>query len=257
MRLGWVALITLVACAETRGSRWMAEPLPPIDLPPLPGAAPPRVPAPRAVRDESQDAPAQADAPRVGRSLGTFRNTYYDFPREESFTGAKVSLRSADCTEIAAVARGFHDAVCVQGSGRLARGATVSFAKRDCACAEICPRTSQKICFEALDPVKFPFGRGSLGQAITPLVTVAVDAAVVDLGTPLYVPAFAGIAPEEGASPLDGCFRAEDRGIRVRGNHVDVFTGDPRVTARLNGLVPSNQGVEVFVDAPACARLRR
>lgn len=237
----------------------MSEPLPPVDFPSMPGPATARPIEGR--RREAPDAVPSASPPhaegRGGRSLGTFRNTYYDFPREDAFEGAGVALMSASCTKIATVARGFHDAVCVQGSGRLKTGATVSFAKRDCACAELCPRTAQKICFEALDAAKFPFGRGSLGQAITPLVTVAVDASVVPLGTPLYLPAFDGLALEEGAPPHDGCFRAEDRGSRVVGSHVDVFTGDPSVTKLLNARVPSNLGVDVFVDTPRCATLRR
>ncbi len=63
----------------------------------------------------------------------------------------------------------------MQGSGRLGAGQTVSFAKRDCACAAVCPRTGQKICFERLDPARFPSGRGASGGPITPLRTVAVD----------------------------------------------------------------------------------
>jgi 3D (Asp-Asp-Asp) domain-containing protein len=189
------------------------------------------------------------DEPR-GEGGALFRNTYYDFPREGA--GAKAaSIFDAACVEIAQVTQDFHDRVCVQGSGRLASGATVSFAKRDCACASACPRTGQKICFERLDPARFPHGRGATGRPITPLRTVAVDTSVIPLGAAIFIPEFAGVPRPDGATH-DGCFVAEDRGLKVTGRQVDVFTGDPAATTRYNALVPSNQGVHVRVNDPRC-----
>ena len=181
-----------------------------------------------------------------------FRNTYYDFPAEGA--GAKdATLYDAACKPITTVPRDFHDRVCVQGSGRLASGRTVSFAKRDCACADICPRTNQKICFEALDPAKFPTGRGATGKPITPLKTIAVDSTVIPLGTPVYVADFAGL-PRPDGTKHDGCFLAEDRGTRVIGRQIDVFTGDPSVTAQWNKLVPSNRGVRGSLNDAKCPK---
>ncbi len=192
-----------------------------------------------------------------GKILGTFRNTYYDFPSEPEHGGPPVPLMNAKCEPIAKVPRGFFEAVCVQGSGALASGGTVSFAKRDCACAEICPRTNQRICFDALDKKAFPWGRGASGTPITPLRSVAADTQVLPMGTVLYIPELDGAArdSEEGAS--DGCFVVEDRGLKVQGEHVDIFTGHPARTAALNAEVPSNRGVTIVVDAPKCAHLRR
>lgn len=190
-----------------------------------------------------------------GRVVGTFRNTYYDFPSERAFDGKTTPLMNASCQPIADVPRAFYEAVCVQGSGSLARGGTVSFAKRDCACAEVCPRTGQRICFEALDPGRYPWGRGAAGTPITPLRSVAADTTVLPMGTVLYVPELEG-APRSDGGASDGCFVVEDRGLKVAGNHVDFFTGDPRQTALLNQRVPSNQGVTVIVDSPRCARAR-
>jgi len=179
-----------------------------------------------------------------------FRNTYYDFPREGA--GAKeATIFDASCAVIAKVTQDFHDRVCVQGSGRLEAGATVSFAKRDCACAAVCPRTGQKLCFERLDPALFPHGRGATGRAITPFRTVAVDSTVIPLGTPIYVPEFVGL-PRPDGKPHDGCFVAEDRGLKVVGRQIDVFTGDPAQTSRWNALLPSNHGVHVTPNDPRC-----
>jgi len=182
-----------------------------------------------------------------------FRNTYYDFPAEDA--GKKTAaVFDASCAQIAAVTQAFHDKVCLQGSGRLSTGETISFAKRDCTCAAVCPKSGQKICFEKLDPVKFPSGRGSLGTAIVPLRTVAVDPAVIPMGSILYIPEFEGL-PRADGTKHDGCFIAEDRGSKVVGRHVDLFTGDPAVTAKWNQLMPSNEGVHVEIDAPQCAGL--
>jgi 3D (Asp-Asp-Asp) domain-containing protein len=145
--------------------------------------------------------------------------------------------------------------VCVQGSGILSSGSTVSFAKRDCECASICPRTQQRICFDELDPKSYPWGRGATGRAITPELTVAVDSDVIPLETPIYIPEFDGVPrSRDGRATHDGCFIAQDRGVRVKGNHVDLFTGQRSVTELWNALVPSNKGVTVVLDSPRCAR---
>jgi 3D (Asp-Asp-Asp) domain-containing protein len=197
------------------------------------------------------------DTAKVGRGASfaasteaLFRNTYYDFPREGA--GAKAAtIFDASCAEIAKVTQDFHDRVCVQGSGRIESGATVSFAKRDCSCAAECPRTGQKICFERLDAARFPHGRGATGRPITPMRTVAVDAAVIPLGTLIFVPEFVGL-PRPDGSRHDGCFVAEDRGLKVVGQQIDVFTGDPALTTRWNALLPSNRGVHVTQNDPRC-----
>lgn len=181
-----------------------------------------------------------------------FRNTYYDFPVEGA--GAKdAAVFDASCKEIAKVTRDFHDRVCVQGSGKLSTGSTVSFAKRGCDCAALCPRTGHKICFEALDPAKFPNGRGAMGKPITPLRTIAVDSAIIPLGTAVYVADFVGM-PRPDGTKHDGCFVAEDRGTRVIGRQIDVFTGDPAVTVQWNKLVPSNKGVRVSLNDAKCKK---
>jgi 3D (Asp-Asp-Asp) domain-containing protein len=204
---------------------------------------------PEVVRERSRKEPL------AGKVLGTFRNTYYDFPSEADGTGELVSLRDARCGVIGEVPRSFYEAVCVQGSGILKTGRPVSFAKRDCECAEVCPRTGQKICYAELDPLKFPWGRGALGTPITPLLTVAVDDTIVPMGTAIYIPEFDGLPVDAARSSIhDGCFISQDRGLRVKGQHVDVFTGFRATTELWNRLVPSNQGVTVVVESPKCAR---
>ena len=143
----------------------------------------------------------------------------------------------------------------MQGSGTLNDGSTVSFAKRDCDCADVCPRSGQKICFDQLDRSRYPWGRGATGKPITPLLTVAMDTSVVPLGTPIYIPEFDGVPRDADRDSFhDGCFIVQDRGMKVTGKHVDVFTGHHAITELWNHLVPSNKGVTVVLDSPHCAR---
>jgi len=274
-----LVLVTLFGCS-TAGSTWIAEPLvaeePPLvtpeDAPAESEAPPPRgqlrtIAIGNGTDTEPPPAPSESGGPTAavtatggGRSLGTFRNTYYDFPSESEFDaenidGGTTTLFNRECKAIGKVPTGFYEAVCVQGSGTLKRGATVSFARRDCDCAAVCPRTSQKICFDELDARAFPWGRGATGKAITPLLTVAVDSEVIPLGTAIYVPELAGLPRDTGGGSLhDGCFVAQDRGLKVQGKHIDVFMGDRALTTLWNRRVPSNRGVTVVVDSPRCAR---
>src|SRR5690606_15327288 len=89
--------------------------------------------------------PQRGRAPSYAERLGVFRNTDYDFPAERDFTGTATALMNATCKPIAEVPRPLFEALCVPGSGTLRSGPTVSFAKRDCARAEVCPRTGQKL----------------------------------------------------------------------------------------------------------------
>ncbi|HMJ16620.1 MAG TPA: 3D domain-containing protein [Polyangiaceae bacterium] len=259
---------SLLFGCTTAGSTWMAQPLPGSEesFPEERSAyatAPVRRPAPRQearVLSEDSTSPREVAARAApmkleGRVLEGFRNTYYDFPAEAEFTGETVSLKDAQCRTIRGVPRGFYEAVCVQGSGTLQSGKTVSFAKRDCECAEVCAKTQQKICFDELDARQYPWGRGATGQAITPLLTVAVDSDVIPLHTPIYIPEYDGL-PRDGSQSAfhDGCFIAQDRGLRVKGQHVDIFTGETALTRLWNQMVPSNRGVTLVLDSPRCAR---
>ncbi len=192
------------------------------------------------------------DGPVDGRLAGVFRNTYYDFPNEVDFSGPATPLMNQECKVIRRVPRGFHEAVCVQGSGILATGTTVSFAKRNCRCARTCTKTGQRICFDALDRRRFPWGRGAQGKPIVPLRSVAVDSDVIPLGTPIYILELDGIPRKPGGVAHDGCFVADDRGMNVQGKHVDIFTGNAKVTAHFNSVVPSNTGVHVYIGTARC-----
>jgi 3D (Asp-Asp-Asp) domain-containing protein len=261
--------VWIASCGST-GSAWVAQPPGAGSAPGdprsfEPPAARPSAVTPRGVkrildtepRDEaSESAPGSAgEEPPSGVELGSFRNTYYNFPNERDYRGPSAELFDSQCQPLAKVPRTFHDTLCVQGSGSLASGHTVSFARRNCQCARTCPRSGQKICFATLDRDAFPWGRGAMGSAIVPLRSVAVDISVIPLGTPLFIPEFVGLPLDRtGQETHDGCFLAEDRGIQVIGQHVDIFTGAVAMTKLWDGLVPTNRGVTVYIDSPHCPR---
>ena len=268
LRFGF--LLPAFAACSTAGSTWMAEPLTAADDSLAATETPPSLyeererGEPVRIRtlgtgignDETVVTPAVGAPIAGGRALGTFRNTYYDFPSEADYEGAPLELMNQSCKTIARVPQTFFEALCVQGSGNLRRGATVSFAKRDCDCAPVCAKTGQKICFDELDAREYPWGRGATGKPITPLLTVAVDPKVIPMGTALYVPELDGLPRDvNGSGSHDGCFIAQDKGLAVVGNHVDFFTGHKDLTALWNRRVPSNRGVTVVLDSPRCARV--
>lgn len=279
IRVPAAALIALVLlCTGCRGSRdWVApteSPAPiqwdepgwqksqPRVVPAEKTAAPTQAkttlePSPAAPKSQPATASSTTLLQLKGRPQGQlFRNTYYDFPVEPSYLerGPTKRVYNSQCKPIRTVSAAFHDALCVQGSGRLSSGETLSFARRDCACAALCPRTNQKICFDRLDKKRFPWGRGASGRAITPMRSVAVDSAVIPLGTPIFLPDLVGLRSPTG-SQHDGCFLAEDRGLKVRGRHIDIFTGSPAATRHYNHAWPSNRGVRVIVGAAKCRYL--
>ena len=74
-----------------------------------------------------------------------------------------------------------------------------------------------------------PFGDGAGGYQVVPFRTIAVDTRVIPLGTVVYIPAARGVPitlPSGRKVVHDGYFFASDRGGSIRGNHIDVFTGE-------------------------------
>jgi 3D (Asp-Asp-Asp) domain-containing protein len=68
------------------------------------------------------------------------------------------------------------------------------------------------------------FGDGTQGYKLVPWRTVAVDPKIVAFGTLLFVPDAVGQKMPDG-SIHDGFFFAADEGGKIRGWHIDVFTG--------------------------------
>jgi membrane-bound lytic murein transglycosylase A len=72
---------------------------------------------------------------------------------------------------------------------------------------------------------------GSLGAALTPLASIAVDARIHALGAPFYVAA-------DGPDPVHGLMIAEDTGGAIRGGpRADIFFGFGADAERRAGLM--------------------
>lgn len=76
--------------------------------------------------------------------------------------------------------------------------------------------------------VDAPFGLGTNGFKLVPFRTIAVDPAVIPIGSVLYVESAKGVKfiNASGVEEIhDGNFFAADVGGAIKGNHIDVFTG--------------------------------
>jgi hypothetical protein len=110
-------------------------------------------------------------------------------------------------------------------------------------------------CFQQIDPVEYPFGRGAGARTLLPFKSVAVDPRLIRLGEPLYLPELDGIRLPDG-SIHDGCVRADDVGGAIKGRHLDFFA----VTfANYRMVIEQLLGVGFatpHIEAPRCEYLR-
>ena len=71
----------------------------------------------------------------------------------------------------------------------------------------------------------------------------ATDPSVIPFGTTLYAKDWDGkvvaSAGDVAGRTLDGCFRADDRGSKIKGTHVDIFAGSKAMQKALEGIFPS------------------
>jgi 3D (Asp-Asp-Asp) domain-containing protein len=196
-------------------------------------------------------APAPADV-LAGRTLGAFKLTFYHLARETE--RGEVPLFGTQCGVLARTSRRFHDELATEGAGLLADGRLLNFERR-CPCALPAP-DGERLCYAEVPRAQFPWGRGATRPGghftLQPFRSVAVDPAVVALGTVLYIPQLAGLEFPPG-NVTNGCFRAEDTGRAVRGRHLDVFVGRPDWYRTLQRIRPL-RSITVYRDSRRCAR---
>lgn len=196
--------------------------------------------------------------PELGAYLGTMWNTYCYLAMESDYSGPDDTiLYDANCAPIAQVPAEFSDDVCIEGSGRLADGRVINYA-RTCNCGRTCP-TGGIVCYQVLDATNYPWGMGSASNPLEPLRSWAVDSSLIARGTLLYAQQFDGVMiPEHdglGGFVHDGCFRADDVGGWIQGNHFDFFAGTHDMWIALEAIFPTHSNFDVY-EAPArCAHL--
>lgn len=72
------------------------------------------------------------------------------------------------------------------------------------------------------------YGLGVRNYRLQPYRTIAVDPAIIPVGTVLFVPSLRGksmILPNGDRVTHDGYLFAGDKGSAIQGNHIDIFTG--------------------------------
>ncbi len=193
-----------------------------------------------------------------GQRVGTMWVTYYYLAREADHSGAAdTTLYDASCAAIAKVPAAFADAVCVEGSGQLADGRVINYA-RSCSCGRPCP-TGGTVCYAVLDKARYPWGMGAASNALAPLRSVAVDKGVVAVGTVLYAEQWDGVAIPAvdglGGFTHDGCLRADDVGGAIQGLHYDFFAGTRAMWLALEKLHKTRSDFTVYQQGGRCAYL--
>jgi 3D (Asp-Asp-Asp) domain-containing protein len=222
-------------------------------------------PVDAAVSDAADDTTSPVDVgtpdtrdPGRGTLLGDVWITYYFKAVEEDYPGvANTTLYDDMCRPIADVSAAFSDVICIEGSGRLSDGRVLNYAST-CSCGRPCP-TGGIICYQDLDATRFPWGLGNRGNALEPLRWWATDRSFIASGTILYSPDWDGVAIPDvdgiGDYVHDGCFRADDVGGAIDGNHVDVFAGTRSMWLALESIHPTRTNITVYENPPRCAHL--
>lgn len=192
--------------------------------------------------------------PGKGTSLGTFQNTYYYVANEGEYSGAKnTTLFGPGCSVLTTVSASFASAACIEGTAQLADDRVINYHS-PCSCTG----NPCSYCWSVMG-ANAPWGLGSRNNALEPLISWAVDTAIIPQGTVLYVEEWDGMAiPRKGqlgGFTHDGCFRADDVGGAIKGNRMDIFAGTPEMWRALEGLFPTRTNAVVYKDSPRCAHL--
>jgi 3D (Asp-Asp-Asp) domain-containing protein len=196
-------------------------------------------------------------APLVPEPVGTLWNTFYYLANEADHgAAADAPLYDASCELLGQVPQVFHDDLCIEGSGILADGRVLNFARgctEDCFFALPCGRKRYKICYQELDPAQYPWGMGSRHRVLRPDVSIAVDPTVIPLGTALYLAELDGLVPPGRTEPLTGCVSADDVGGAIKGTHIDLFVGTRQRWRAWERLLPTRSRLTAYRSHPRCA----
>ncbi len=197
----------------------------------------------------------------IGTYLMSMWNTYYYLANEADHSGPDdTTLYDASCNPIAQVPASFSDSVCIEGSGILNDSTVINYAST-CNCGRPCPYGSNPIiCYVVLDPVQYPWGMGSASNPLEPLISWAVDNSVIAHGTLIYAEQWDGVTIPSidglGGFVHDGCFRADDIGGGIQGDHFDFYAGTHGMYLALEALFPTYSDFDIYVDPGKCAYLQ-
>jgi 3D (Asp-Asp-Asp) domain-containing protein len=194
--------------------------------------------------------------PPPAERLGAMWNTYYFLASEADHDGPQdVPIYTEGCEEIARVREGFHDSVCIEGSGILLDGRVINYASTctdSCPSARRCGSHDYRVCYGVLDRERYPWGAGAAGVALIPDFSIAVDPGFVALGTVIYFEELDGVVPPGGSMPHDGCMRADDTGGAIDGNHFDFFAGTRDRWLAWEDVFPTRSEFTAWINHERC-----
>ncbi len=195
-----------------------------------------------------------------GTPIGTLWTTYYYLADESTHApGEMTTIYQPDGTPIAEVILSYARDVCIQGSGKLADGSAIHYAGT-CGYGIGCP-TGGVVCYNPLDINEYPWSYGAAGTPLIPTRSIAVDPNVISpYGTVIYMEEWDGIEIPQvggiGGFIHDGCFRADDTGGWIVGNHFDFFSGTPSMYQALNQIHPTQNRFTAYRDPPRCSQYK-
>jgi hypothetical protein len=180
---------------------------------------------------------------------GGFALRYYWVALERRFAGerANTPLYTRRGGLLGRFPRRFYRSLVLEGSGILNDGRVLNYAGR-------C-KYGRGVCFEVLDPERYPVGRGAGRRPLIPFKSVAVDPRLVSIGEPLFVPELAGLVLPDG-TVHDGCVRADDTGGNIKRRKMDFFVVERENFHNFRAQLAGNTRITPHIAAPQCAYLR-
>jgi 3D (Asp-Asp-Asp) domain-containing protein len=151
--------------------------------------------------------PAKPSQLRKGSYLGRFKVTFYWLVEEDAYSGEKsCPLYTTDGRVLGRFTPQFVRDFRTESCALLSDGRIISYIKRANCC----------------QVVDVPVGAN--GFSLVELKSVAVDPAVIPVGSTIYIPE-AEDAPLSNGTFHNGVFRAHDVGSAIKGDRIDVYLG--------------------------------
>ncbi|MBU1509450.1 hypothetical protein KKD52_03730 [Myxococcota bacterium] len=207
-------------------------------------------------RVDYQPLPPLVEEP--GQLVGSLWITYYYLSVEMDWEGPReIPIYDKQCRLMAHVPYAFARDVCVEGSGRLFEGTVINYGGR-CECSIPCP-LGGRICYLEVGNREAAWGLGSRRNPLVPFRSVAVDNNVIPHGATLYMPEWDGVTipllDGIGGFVHDGCFRADDVGGAIKGDHFDFFSGTRGMWFLLERRFRTRSRFTVYMDSARCRYL--
>lgn len=159
---------------------------------------------PKVLGDTNPSTPSLVKKPR---SLGRFKITFYWYVEEDQYSGKRnTPLYTTDHKLLGYFPAEFVKDFRIESCALLSDGRMISYLKQANRC---------QIVDEPL---------GTNGFTLMPLKSIAVDPAVIPMGSTVFIPEAVDV-PIGNNTFHNGVFKAHDIGSAIKGNRIDVYLG--------------------------------